>query len=114
MLGLTPDAWGAIGTAAGVLGTAAAAVSNRIQAADKRAHDLEMRAISEKIETQTKNLATAWAKIDDLRENAVRKVELKEYRAEVKQDMKDLGDRLESAINALRSDLSRDRPGGKE
>lgn len=59
---------------------------------------LELRREQEERQTLEKNMGTAWTKIDDLRDTSVRKAELKEYRAEVKQDMKDLGDRLERAI----------------
>lgn len=57
-----------------------------------------------------KSLGIAWEKVDDLRENAVRKAELKEYRAELKNDIKELGDRLERLIHDAIQNLR--QPGG--
>lgn len=116
MLGLSSDTWGAVGVLFGIGSAAVTAVYGRVSATDKKNHELEMAAIKtehqneigrlegridgicEDQEKLSENLKAAWVKIDDLRDNAVRKTELREYRAEVKQDMKDLGDRLERAI----------------
>lgn len=122
MLGLTPDTWGALGTAAGGAGTIAAVIYGRMAASDKRAHDLEMEAVKTTHKNATDNLEKeqarvrtsleqAWTKIDDLRDNAVRKTELKEFRAETKQDMKDLGDRLERAIKDAIGGIKREGGG---
>lgn len=116
MLGLSGDIWGAVGTLFGVGSAVVTGLYGRVSKADARAHELEIAAaktehagevaalraevkrVCEDGEGNAGNLRTAWAKIDELRENVVRKSELREYRAEVKQDMKDLGDRLERAI----------------
>lgn len=124
MFGFSESTWGAIG----VIGAGASGVITfiygRIAASDKKAHEAEMESLKtanknttdnlqRELERQDTSLEQAWKKIDELRENVVRKADLREYRAEVKQDMKDLGDRLEGAITALRNDIHRDRPGGQ-
>jgi predicted lipase len=105
MMGLAAETWGSIGTVAGVFGMGVSFIYGRIAAGDKRAHDLEIEQMTNNINRIENNQKTAWSKIDELRENAVHKSDLKEYRSEVKQDMKDLGDRLEAAIAALRKDI---------
>jgi flagellar motility protein MotE (MotC chaperone) len=124
MLGLNPDQWGALGTAAGGVGTLVAIVYGRIAAADKRAHELEMEAIKDSIEDQREyfqkevdridtSLRKAWEHVDDLRINAVRRADQDRLRDEFRADIKTLGDRLVAELTALRNDIHRDKTGGE-
>lgn len=107
MLGLSAEAWGAIGTVLGILGTIAATITNRISASDKRAHDLEMKQVNESIERIDASMKKVWEYVDDLRINAVRRADQDRLRDEFRADIKTLGDRLEGAITALRDDIHR-------
>lgn len=113
MLGISPDVWGFMGVVMGGIGAGASAIYAWGSGNARRAHELELAAITVDLnreksdrETLERRVSAAWLKIDDLRENTVRKADLKEYRAEVKQDMKELGDRLEGAINSLRAAIN--------
>ncbi len=123
MLGLNPDTWGALGTAAGGIGTLAAVIYGRIAAADKRAHDLETENMKDSIEEQgahfqkeidrvEASLKAAWVHVDDLRINAVRRADQDRLREEFRADIKTLGDRLVAELTALRNDIHRDKTGG--
>jgi chromosome segregation ATPase len=123
MLGISDGAWGAIGAFLGLLGTVGGVLAAWVAAANRRAHAAEMAAskathdaevldLTSKIERLREadesvqgNLRTAWAKIDDLRETAVRKADWKEYRDEVRSDINLLGERFEKAIAQLRDEL---------
>lgn len=131
MLNISADTWGAIGVLGGGLSAVVMGVIGKISHADKIARNAELKILKddhaheletirsnivrvhELQKTNAENLKSSWEKIDELRESVVRKAELKEYRAEVKQDMKDLGDRLERAIrDGL--DSIKERRGEKE
>lgn len=109
MLGLTPDAWGALGAAAGALGTGVAMIYGRVQAGDKRAHDLETEQTRKDIERLDASQKAAWVHVDDLRFNAVRRQDQDKLREEFRADIKALGDRVEAAISALRDEIHRDK-----
>jgi hypothetical protein len=123
MLGLSAEAWGAIGTIAGVVGAGAAAVIGWAANANKKSHNLEMEAIRARIDLQDDSvlkdidrieisLRKAWEYVDDLRINAVRRVDQDRLREEFRADVKALGDRLVAEITALRNDIHREQKGG--
>lgn len=112
MMGLTPDAWGAIGTVAGVVGMAGAGIMGTLNAATKKAHDLEADQMLKDIKRVDDSQKAAWIILDDLRFNAARRQDQDKLREEFRADVRALGDRLEAAISALRDDIHRGRPGG--
>lgn len=106
ILGISSDGWAMIGVVAGGISTMASGLMARANVATKKAHELELQSVRDANAGEIKSLTSsvdrletshkaAWDKIDDLRENAVRKAELKEYRAELKHDIEELGTRLE-------------------
>lgn len=112
MLGLSPDAWGAIGTIAGTVGVGASAIYSRIASGERRAHELEMSLTKKEFDRVDASLKASWVILDDLRFNSVRKQDQDRLRDEFRADMKILGDRLEAAITALREDIHRGTHGG--
>lgn len=105
MLGLTADQTAATATVLSVLGAGATVVYGAIAKSEKQAHDAEMTTVNQRLKTAEEGLKAVWNKLDDLRENAVRKVDWKEYREEVRSDMRALGDRLEKLISELKEQL---------
>lgn len=111
---------GKVGGAGGLTGVIISFLLHRNVAQTKKEHDLELAALKTDYEGKIAKLesdlrraeasgAAAWVKLDDLRDNVVRKAELKEYREEIRQDIRDLGERLEKkvgeSIEALRREL---------
>lgn len=113
MLGISAEAWGAIGTILGVVGTIASVVYGRLAAADKRAHVLEMEQISKDLARMDASLKAAWAILDDLRFTSVRRADLDKQRDEFRADIKALGDRLVAEITSLRNDIHNRPQGGQ-
>lgn len=110
ILGLSPEAWGAVGTVAGAVGVGASGIFGWFSAASKRAHDLETEQTGREITRLDASLKAAWVVLDDLRFNAVRKHDQDKLREEFREDVRALGDRLEAAITALRNDIHRGGP----
>lgn len=127
MFGISGDVWGAIGVFGSIGAMVISFVYGRISKADNTAHDLEMQGLKNQhtndmamlganLEREKQDRAllesrvsAAWLKIDDLRENSVRKAELREYRAELKEDIKVLGDRLEKTFREALDNMRRDK-----
>ena len=140
MLGISTEIWGAVGTVVGGVGAIAVPIAGWALSVLRANHVAELKAVRDAnkaaLEAQDaahksshallvadherlaqdvvklgEGLTKAWAKVDELRDSAVRKSDLKEYREEVKADMKALGDRLEAAIRSLSEDIHRDKGG---
>lgn len=87
----------------------AAAVAQQQAAADLKQKDIER--LAGTIDTQAASLTKAWTQVDDLRINAARRADLKEYRDEVKREIEQVRDQLLEAIKELKTDIH-NRPAG--
>lgn len=108
MIGVTVDQIAAYSAGASVLFSVVGGVGALYFNAVNRSHGLEMRNIKEFNERVETSLKASWIKIDDLRDRCWRREEQKEFRDEVKFDMKALGDRLEKSIDGAVSALKQD------
>lgn len=111
MLGLSAEAWGALGTIAGTIAFVFSGVVGWAGNTARRAHDLEANQRQKDIDRMDASLKASWVHVDDLRINAVRRADQDRLREEFRADVRALGDRLEAAIGALRDDIHRERPG---
>lgn len=122
MFNLSDSAWSAVGVVGAGVSAIGTGIFGRLASAARKAHDLEIKNIKDGFESKVvaatteinrldASLLKAWTKIDDLHDNAVRKAELKEYRAELKNDMKELGDRLEKMLKETIESVRREKKG---
>ncbi|MDD5301489.1 MAG: hypothetical protein PHS14_00155 [Elusimicrobia bacterium] len=106
MLGLPPEAAvGLVGAVTGSVSIIASGVLTWATNNSRREHDLEMKQKQDDLDRLEASQRKAWEYLDDLRINAVRRVDQDRLREEFRADIKVLGDRLEAAIGALRADL---------